>query len=209
MFERDLLDRSLALGTATLYEAAGLTTAAVDPAIRPVWPGATVAGPAFTVECAPGDNLGIHLALERAPRGAVLVVDARGAIVGYWGEVLTVFAEARGIAGLVIDGGVRDTAALQQRRFPAFARGISVRGTRKLSVPSVGKPLLLAGTPVATGDLVVGDGDGVVVIPADVATAVVARGTARAAKEAAWMARLAEGDTTLDLLGLSEWRGLA
>ncbi len=207
MFNRDLLDKALAQGTATLFESAMLpTTVAVDPLIHPIWPGAAVAGPAYPVECAPGDNLGIQIALERAPKGAVQVVDARGFIAGYWGEVPTVYAEARGIRGLVIDGGVRDTAALQARGFPAFARGISVRGTLKTSVPSVGKPLSLAGTSVAAGDLVLGDADGVLVIPADQVEATIARGQARVAKEAEWMKVLVAGATTLDLMGLADWR---
>ncbi|MCY1215076.1 4-hydroxy-4-methyl-2-oxoglutarate aldolase [compost metagenome] len=93
--------------------------------------------------------------MEKAPRGSILVVSTGGFVAGYWGEVLTVAAEAAGIAALVIDGGVRDIAALTARRFPAFSRGISVRGTIKASVPSVGQPLSFTGTPVAAGDLVV------------------------------------------------------
>lgn len=206
MYSQDTLSSAMTQGTATLFEAAMRPSVSVDPLIRPVWPGAAVAGPAYPVECAPGDNLGIQIALERAPRGSVLVVDARGFIAGYWGEVLTVFAEARGMAGLVIDGGVRDIAALQARGFPVFARGISVRGTLKAAVPSVGKTISLAGTPVALGDLVVGDADGVVVIPADQVDATLCRGNARVQKEAEWMARLAAGETTLDLMGLAGWR---
>ncbi|HWQ09900.1 MAG TPA: RraA family protein, partial [Holophaga sp.] len=124
----EALALALRLGTATLHEASDLPGSAVDPAIRPIWIGAALAAPAFPVACAPGDNLAIHLALERAPRGSVLVVAADGFVAGYWGEVLTVAAEAAGLAGLVIDGGVRDTDALARRRFPVFARGISVRG---------------------------------------------------------------------------------
>lgn len=103
------------------------------------------------------------------------MVDVKGFIAGYWGEVLTVYAQTAGIAGLVIDGGVRDTAALAQCQFPAFSRGISVKGTIKASVLSVGHPIILAGTPVSLGDLVEADGDGGVVIPADHAEAVVQR----------------------------------
>ena len=203
-FSPETLESARRLGTATLHEASGLPASAVDPALRPVWAGASVAGPAFPVECAPGDNLAIHLALEQAPRGSLLVVTAGGFIAGYWGEVLTVAAETAGIAGLVIDGGVRDTAALAARHFPAFARGISVRGTRKVCAPSVGQPINLAGTPVAPGDLVVGDDDGVVVIPAGQVEATLASGSARAAKEEAIMEKLRQGRTTMDLFGLGQ-----
>lgn len=161
----DFAARARTLGSATLYEASGLPCAA-DPLVRPVWPGAFVAAPAYPLVCAPGDNLAIHIAMERVPRGSVLVVATGNVIAGYWGEVLTVAAEAAGVAGLVIDGGVRDVAALAARRFPVFARGISVRGTVKASAPSVGQPAICAGVPVAAGDLVVADDDGVIVVPA-------------------------------------------
>ncbi len=208
-YTKAFLEQASKLGTATLFEASSIATTAVDYRIRSVWPGACVAGPAYSVECAPGDNLGIQIALERAPRGSVLVVDAKGFIAGYWGEVLTVYAEAVGIVGLVIDGGVRDTAALARRRFPTFSKGISVKGTIKASVPSVGQPINLTGTPVALGDLVIADDDGVVIIPSDHADAVVRDGQHRFEKEEVMMAKLAAGDNTLDLMGLSKWRDRA
>lgn len=110
-----------ALGTATVYEASGLDCA-LDPAIRPAWRGASVTGPAFTVACPAGDNLAVHRALESVSPGNVLVVAAGGALFGYWGEVLTVAARARGVVGLVIDGGVRDAAAVECLAFPVRAR---------------------------------------------------------------------------------------
>lgn len=201
----DLARRALALGTSTLYEASGLPCA-VDPAIRAIWPGATIAAPAYPLQCSPGDNLAIHLAVERAPRGSVLVVGTSDFIAGYWGEVLTVAAEAAGIVGLVIDGGVRDVAALARRRFPVFSRGVSVRGTVKASVASVGKSFPFAGVPVSAGDFVVADDDGVIMLPAAELSRLLAAGEARAAKEADFMKRLADGATTVDLLGLSAWR---
>ncbi len=201
----DFAARARALGSSTLYEASSLPCS-VDPLVRPVWPGASIAAPAYPLTCSPGDNLAIHIGLERAPRGSVLVVSTGNFVAGYWGEVLTVAAEAAGIVGLVIDGGARDIAALAARRFPVFARGISVRGTIKASAPSVGKPQLITGVPVAPGDLVVADDDGVVIVPAAEAERVLAAGEARAAKEAAMMEKLAQGATTLELMGLAEWR---
>ena len=201
----DFAARARTLGSSTLYEASGLPCS-VDPLVRPVWPGAGIAAPAYPLTCSPGDNLAIHVGLERAPRGSVLVVSTGDFVAGYWGEVLTVAAEAAGIVGLVIDGGARDIAALAARRFPVFARGVSVRGTIKASVPSVGKPQLITGVPVAAGDLVVADDDGVVIVPAAEAERVLAAGEARAAKEAAMMGQLKQGATTLELMGLAEWR---
>ena len=109
-------ERAKALGSSTLYEASHLPCA-VDSAIRPVWDGAFIAAPAYPLECSPGDNLALHLAMERVPRGSVLVVGTGSFIAGYWGEVLTVAAEAAGVVGLVIDGGVRDIAALKNASF--------------------------------------------------------------------------------------------
>jgi 4-hydroxy-4-methyl-2-oxoglutarate aldolase len=205
-YSPESLELACRLGTSTLYEAAGIQVFSVAPAIRTIWPGASVAGPAFPLECSPGDNLSIHIALEKAPRGSVLVVSASGFIAGYWGEVLTVAAEAAGIAGLVIDGGVRDIAAMTARRFPVFSRGISMRGTIKASAPSIGKPISLAGTPVSQGDLVVADDDGVLVLPSAVVEATLAKGQLRADKEAVMMRQLQEGRTTLELLNLVSWR---
>lgn len=199
------LERACALGTSTLFEASGIATSSVDPAICTVWPGATLAGPAYPLECSPGDNLSIHIALEKAPRGSVLVIGTGGFIAGYWGEVLTVASEAAGVLGLVIDGGVRDIAALTRRRFPAFSRGISMRGTIKASAPSVGKPFSFTGTPVAQGDLVVADDDGVLILPAAHVEATLAKGEQRAAKEAEFMRLLQEGKSSLELLGLKKW----
>lgn len=194
------------LGASTIHEAPGIATTSVDPLVHTVWAGASVAGAAYPLECAPGDNLAIHVAMEKVPRGSVLCVSTGNFVAGYWGEVLTVAAEAAGVVGLVIDGGVRDIAALAGRRFPAFARGISVRGTIKASVPSVGQPIMLGGAPVAAGDLVVADDDGVVVVPAAQVEATLARGQARFEKEARMMDELRQGRTSLDLMGLAQWR---
>lgn len=165
-----------------------------------------LAVPAYPLVCSPGDNLSIHIALERALRGSVLEVDASSFIAGYWGEVLTVAAEAAGIVGLVINGGVRDIAAIAKRRFPVFARGVSVRGTVKASAPSIGRLILFAGVPVAPGDLVVADDEGVIIVAdIDIERTLIA-GEARAAKEAHMMKQLAGGATTLELMGLGVWR---
>jgi 4-hydroxy-4-methyl-2-oxoglutarate aldolase len=200
--------RAQALGSSTLYEASGLPCS-VDPQIRSIWNGAFIAAPAYPLICSPGDNLSIHIAMERVPRGSVLVVGTGNFLAGYWGEVLTVAAEAAGVVGLIIDGGVRDVDALAKRSFPAFARGISVRGTIKASAPSVGQAMMFTGIPVALGDLVVADGDGVIIVPATAAERTIVAGEARAAKEAEMMQRLAQGASTLELMNLTQWREIA
>ncbi|WP_223457591.1 MULTISPECIES: RraA family protein [unclassified Pseudomonas] len=201
----ELQARIKVLGSSTLYEASKLPCA-VDPSIRPIWEGSFIAAPAYPLECSPGDNLSIHIAMERVPRGSVLVVATGNHLAGYWGEVLTVAAEAAGVVGLVIDGGVRDIAALVARKFPVFARGISMKGTVKASSPSVGQPFQFNGAQVAVGDLVVADDDGVLIIPQGSVAQTIAEAERRAAKEAEMMIALSQGRSTLELMNLTSWR---
>jgi len=188
------------LGAATLGECGART---MPPRIRPVWPGATVAAPAYPVRCTPGDNLAVHVAVAQAPAGSVLVVDV-GDVGdrGYWGEVLTTGALARGLGGLVIDGGVRDVAALESLGFPVFARTVALRGATKVARGAVGSPVVVAGTAVDPGDWVVGDVDGVVVVPGARLAEVADAGRARAEAEDGYFAALRGGSTTVELLGL-------
>jgi len=173
------------------------------PRIRAAWPGAVLAAPAFTVACAPGDNLAVHVAVTRCPAGSALVVDVGGlAERGYWGEVLTTAAEAAGISGLVIDGGVRDVTALQAHGFPVFSSTIALAGATKIGGGSVGTPVEVGDVPIRTGDWVVGDADGVAVVAAARVSEVLAAGRARAAKEARMFEELRAGRTTLELLGV-------
>ncbi|WP_309128269.1 4-carboxy-4-hydroxy-2-oxoadipate aldolase/oxaloacetate decarboxylase [Microbacterium sp.] len=194
----------LRLGTATLYEASR-SDLFLDPAFRPAWGGAQLVGRAFPVSAQLGDNLALHHGIESAGAGDVLVVDAGAGAYGYWGEVMTVAAQARGIHGLVIDGGVRDTAQLASLGFPAFSTAISIRGTIKQWPGAVGAPITLRGRVVRRGDVIVADRDGIVVIPAERYDEVLAASRERAVKEDAFMARLRAGETTLDVY---DFRGL-
>ncbi|HVB91860.1 MAG TPA: hypothetical protein VND70_07145 [Acidimicrobiales bacterium] len=190
----------LQLGSATLGESGGLAT---DSRLKGVWPGAALAAPAYPVGCTPGDNLAVHVAVTAAPRGSVLVVDVgRVAGRGYWGEVLTTAAEAAGLAGLVIDGGVRDVAALEAHGFPVFSSCIALPGATKDQRGTVGVPVRVGGVVVNLGDWVVGDADGVTIVPARSLDEVVAAGQARQGKEAGYFAALRAGSTTVELLGL-------
>jgi 4-hydroxy-4-methyl-2-oxoglutarate aldolase len=195
-----LIDDLLALGAATLGESGG---APMAPRLKPVWAGAAVAAPAFAVVCASGDNLAIHAAVAEAPLGSVLCVQVEGQQeLGWWGEVLTTGAQARGLAGLVIDACVRDVEALERLRFPVFSTGIALPGAQKVGPGRIGGSAEVGGVHVNTGDVVVGDRDGVVVIAATSVSAARAAGQARAAKETDFFTRLRGGETTIDLLGL-------
>jgi 4-hydroxy-4-methyl-2-oxoglutarate aldolase len=187
-------------GSATLGECGART---LPPRLRPIWPGAALAAPALPVSCTPGDNLAIHVAVARAPKGTALVVDV-GDIAerGYFGEVLTTAAQVRGVAGLVIDGGVRDVAALRSLGFPVFASLVSLPGAQKVASGTVGRPARVAGVRVALGDWVVGDVDGVVVVPGESIDDVLALAQERTDKEIGYFASLRAGATTVELLGL-------
>jgi 4-hydroxy-4-methyl-2-oxoglutarate aldolase len=188
---------------ATLGEAAGRPIA-LDPEIRAAWPGARLSGRAFTVQGAGGDNL----AVTQAGPGDVLVVDAGASAHGHWGEVLAVAAQARGIAGLLIDGGVRDTAGLAALGFPVFSRRNSIRGTRKGFPGTFGLCVSVGGVTVEATDLIVGDADGVVAIPHSNIENVLARADARVAHEQDLIAALRAGARTIDLYPFGEpYRG--
>lgn len=188
------------LGAATLGESGGRTA---HPRLRPAWPDAGVSAVAYPVQCSPGDNLALHVAVTRAPPGSVLVANVGNVPDrGYWGEVLTTAAEAAGLTGLVIDGGVRDVGALQAHRFPVFATVVALAGATKDQPGTVGRPVVVGDVPVSSGDWVVGDVDGVTFVAAGVIEEVRRAGEARAAKEASLMEALRSGSTTLDLLQL-------
>jgi len=191
----------LRLGTATLGESGASVMA---PRISAGWPGAGLAAPACTVRCAPGDNLPIHAALvEAAAAGTVLVVDVGGVPGrGYFGEILATGARVRGVVGLVIDGGVRDVAALAAHRFPVFSVGVALRGASKNRAGTVGRPVTVGDVTVRPGDWLVGDADGVVVIAQNDLEAVIRAGRDRAEAEVRYLAALQEGRSTVEVLGL-------
>jgi 4-hydroxy-4-methyl-2-oxoglutarate aldolase len=190
------------LGAATLGESGGVPMA---PRICAVWRGARLSAPAFPVTCSTTDNLAIHVAVAEAPTGSVLVVDVGDdGARGYWGEVLTTGAQARGLKGLVIDGGVRDVDALEAHGFPVFSTMIALRGATKQQPGRVGLPANVGGVEVDVGDWIVGDADGVTVIPAGRLDDVLAAGRARAAKEQQYFDELRAGRTTMELLSLDD-----
>jgi 4-hydroxy-4-methyl-2-oxoglutarate aldolase len=191
-----------AVPTAALSDALG-RWGNLDAAIRPVAAGMHCCGPAFTVRCWPADNLTIHRAVELAGHGDVLVVDGgAGADAALLGDILVYAARLRGIAGIVLQGLVRDRAAIAAQGLPVFARGATARGPVKETLGAVQVPIQCGGVPVRPGDLVAGDDDGVVVVPRESLEAVVERVRLIHEAEERVKKALAAGQTTVDILGL-------
>ncbi|MEQ6333943.1 4-hydroxy-4-methyl-2-oxoglutarate aldolase [Sphingobium sp. MK2] len=192
------------VSTATLHEAAG-RRGALPSIIKPIDSKMQVSGPALPVRCPPGDNLWIHRALVEAQPGDVLVVECgTGGEFGYWGEIMATAAIARGLGGLVITGGVRDSLALIELGLPTFAGRICIQGTGKdpKSDGAVGEAVRIGSITVRRGDLVVGDADGVLVLSPEDAAWVVPAGRERDAKEAAILERVRAGEPTLEVYNL-------
>lgn len=196
------MDRFLGFDPATLYEAAG-QRGMVDPTIRPAWAGAQICGPAATVECPPGDNLMLHHAVA-CPQPGVVIVATLGSYVltGAWGEILTVAAQAKKVAGLVVDGAVRDIEAIAEHRFPVFSRGLAIGSCTKERLGRLNVPIVLGGVTVCPGDMVIGNADGIVVLERGRVDQTYAAAMARRAREAGLMDQLRAGKTTIELLHL-------
>jgi 4-hydroxy-4-methyl-2-oxoglutarate aldolase len=189
-------------GTATVHEAQG-RSGLMRPYMRPIYPTARVAGPAVTVSCQAGDNLMIHASIEVCQPGDVLiVVTTSESTDGMFGELLGVSCQAHGIAGLIIDAGVRDTTELTAMNFPVWAKAVSAQGTVKSTPGDVNIPVVCAGAMINPGDVIVADADGVVVVPRENAAQVAQASEARLAKEEKTRQRLRAGEYGLDFYGL-------
>ena len=187
--------------SATLHEAMG-RYGDLPSGIKPISPHMKVCGTAYPVKTMPCDNTILHRAYAYAKPGDVLVVDCSGYYeAGYWGDLMSLGAKTQGIAGLVIDGCVRDADDIEAMGFPVFSRGLCIKGTGKHGDGTLNEPIILGNWTINPGDVIVGDRDGVVVIPQEKVLETIEKATAREEKEAGVRKLLLEGKTSIAIYG--------
>jgi len=191
-------------GVATIHEAQG-RRGLLHPNVRPIFRPIQVAGNALTCEVAPGDNWSIHLAVEQAMPGDVLIVSPTSSCDdGYFGELLATSLRAHGVLGLVIDAGIRDVAELTAMGFPVWSRSINAQGTVKETLGNVQCPIICAGAYVRPGDVVVADDDGIVIVARDEVDTVLSACEQRERSESEKRRRLAAGELGIDIYSMRD-----
>jgi 4-hydroxy-4-methyl-2-oxoglutarate aldolase len=197
-----LIETLKSLPVATVYEAAG-KLGDVAPHIRPMIEGVRLAGPAFTLKTMPGDNKAVFAAIDAAPRGSVLVIDGGGTErVTIWGGTSTVAAQAKGLAGCVTNAAVRDLEEIREARFPVYAPCAAVRGTAKTHPGWMNIPISIGDAIIRPGDIVLGDADGLLIVPAERAEEIAAAALEKRKTEESREARLRAGESIKSVLGL-------
>jgi 4-hydroxy-4-methyl-2-oxoglutarate aldolase len=190
------------LGTSTVYEAAG-KIGDMGPAIRQIIPGTRFAGLAVTVRVWPGDTLAVLRAIDSAPAGSVIVVDAGGTDrAAVWGGTSSLSCVVRGVRACVTNGSVRDVDEIIGLRFPVYAAGVSPRGTLKNHPGWRGIPISVGDCVVNEGDIVIGDSDGVLVVPAKDAAEILIKAEAQDRKQIERDARARTGEALTSIIGL-------
>lgn len=192
----DLIEKFRSIPTAIISDNMNRVFAA-GPGLRPFHGDGVMCGSALTVRTRPGDNLMVHKALDVAKPGDIIVVDASGDLTNaIIGEIMLRYAISRSLGGFVIDGAIRDTSAIGAAGFPVYARGITHRGPYKDGPGEIGVPVSIGGMVVNSGDIVIGDSDGLVVVPQSHADEVLLLATNQYEREAAILQSIA--DSTID-----------